>query len=109
MQHAQEADLVKKLGLFRDCRLVFDQAHDGEGLQAGQLGGNRMAGGEEGGGHGLGVHARANAGSGAGVEQADVPGMQVFGEEEFIDQAVEEAFVVGAAGASLCCRRQPCC
>jgi len=62
-------------------------------LQLEQLAVDGVAGVKNFSGHGLGVHAVADARYGTGVEQADVFGVQVFGEEEFIDQAVEEALV----------------
>ncbi len=73
--------------------MAFNQPHHLNRLQLKQLAVDGVAGVEDFGGFGLGIHAVADAGCGAGIEQADVFGVQVLGEEEFVDQAVEEAFI----------------
>ena len=65
--------------------LTFNQPHHFQRLQLNQLAVDSVAGMEDFGCLGLCVHAVADARSGTGIEQADVLGVQVFGEEEFID------------------------
>ena len=73
----------------------LDDSHDFQRLQLKQLAVNGMSGVEDFGGNCLRVHALANACCGAGIEQVDGFGVQVCGEEKFVNQAVEEAFVFG--------------
>lgn len=73
---------LKNLSRLQAGRLVFDQAHDFERLQRQQLAANCVAGLKDFCGHGFCIHARADTGGGAGVEQADALGVQVFGEED---------------------------
>lgn len=73
---------LKNLSRLQAGRLVFNQTHDFELLQRRQLAANPVAGLKDFCRYGLRIHARAEAGGGAGSEQADALGVLVFTEKD---------------------------